>query len=339
MRTLVAVGQAALNKCRVAYFDGAQWNIFPFPDIVGRLWCCYSPSATKLWVAGGTGALGLTAPILYYWDGAVWTDFSSAISDAVYLIRIDGNGPNNVWVTGGATGALVSGAWNFNGASWTATKVNTIEIGANNETSVSSQGHVYHVDMSGAFGSGANIYSNVANPNFALFGTFGTFGLDAVSDSAVFATRNSGKRIAKYTTSWAVVELGQSAEIVAALDADNYIYVESISPGGTIYKTGNIALSGASTILSTIGPNHGALAYLAQDDIWAATIRWGVTWGSVPQLTHYEGGLSWSGPTNYNANGLDAISWYDLAPFTIYTNPLPAKTPSGSLFLDNLRLE
>lgn len=312
----VVVGRDNDGKCLVAFFDPvlAQWQVVGcFPSITGILWSCYSDGLNNLWVCGGTGALGKTSPILRHWNGIEWENYDSVISDAVVFYRIDGNSSNNIWVTGEATGGITDGAWNWNGVSWTSTKVNTISIGYANGMSVSAEGHCYQVDNKGFLGSGQQIFSNRTVPGFASVAAFGTFGVKAVRDDAVFATRNSGIRIAKYVSSWLTAESGQSSEIVGAYDEDHYTYVESISPGGTVYKKGNVAISAAGTVLSTIGPNHGGVCYLDDaDDIWYCTIKWSGTWSSVPQLTHYEGGTTWSVPTDYNVNGLNAHAWYDI---------------------------
>jgi len=328
MKAVVAVGQNNSYNCLIAKFDEdiELWSIdTSFPTINGKLWGVYCLNRSDFWVCGGTGNGGITSPILYHYSYGDWIDYSSYITDAVYLTDIDGISSSNIWTIGAATGVITTGAWNWDGSLWTSTKTNTLDFttwpGDHIHISVSSDGHAWTC-------SSNNIFSNVSSPTWTQKTSLVTdrfHDVCSVSDiETYFSSRSSGNSLILFDGSSAsyykqpTPVSGESWHI-DALTSEEIVFVNSDTVG-EVYTVS----SGVATLIGNAGTVPVAeetirISYIDTNDIWICGPKYVGTWNSTPILTHYEGGTSWSTTTDYNVDSLNGLLWVDVC----YAPPPP----------------
>ena len=317
MKKAIVVGQSNSDKCLIAKFNDTAWAVdTSFPDITGILWGCYTYLDTDIWVCGGTGADGMTAPILYHYNGISWTDYASDITDATWFYSIAGNGSDCVYVSGIADTAD-GGVWYYDG-SWTSTKQNTgYALGCPNgggqypHIAVDDDGYAYTANW-------IYISSNKADSTWALFRqTNNSQSVQirhAGSNNLVVCSNEGTTSILKYTSSinfWSFIgPSGAKATTVGANSDGSNICFYRISDT-KVYKY----VSSVTTAISTANHfSNGNRFIYADDDLWTCgSTHANGTWDSVSQLSKYQSGTTWSGPTDYNVDGLDAAHWYDIS--------------------------
>jgi len=316
--TLIAVGQDTANNCLVAMFNGTTWAVFPFPAIVGILRGVYAYNDQNIWVCGGTGVLGTTSALLYFWNGTSWIDYSAS-TNAKYFYSIDGYGLTNVWASG-LVDAVTAGVWHYT-SYWTPTQVNTgHDLGYPNAgaqvplIAVASDGIAYTSCWT-------TISSNRVDPAWAsYYAAVGsqTVSSHAVASGAVLFCYNAGTGpILKYdgAVTWTVQGTNTHSSIsMGAKDWTNYCYYNL--GDGIVYAYNN-AVTTALTGAADFSDSNKYIYF--ENTIWTAgPTLFGGTWAAVPQLSLYIGGTTWSDSTEYNVGGLGAAAWYDIAPVTIY---------------------
>lgn len=313
MRNVIAVGQDTSNNCLVVKFNGATWAVISsFPTINGKLWGCFYYSDSDYWVCGGTGNGGQTAPILYHYKNGSWVNHSSDFSDALWLYSIDGNSSSNIYVSGETT-SNVGGVWHYTGT-WTSTIVNTdFALGFPNaggqfpHLAVDSSGYAYTSNWT-------TVSSNKASSTWALFYT--TAGSQAVqirhagSSNLIIPCNNTLKPVEKYNgTVWAYDgTVGHTTVCVGVKTFTQYCYY--LLADTKVYES----VGGVTTAISTAAYFSNANRYIySDDDLWTCgPLYANGTWDTVPQLSIFESGTTWSGPTDYNVNGLSAAVWCDI---------------------------
>lgn len=356
---VVAVGRDNSGNCLVATFTPSTWTRrTELPTITGHLFSVCAPYDGVFWVAGGTGALGQTSPLLYYWNGSTFVDHSTALTDAVSLWSIECQGPDNVWVVGKATGALDHGAWHFDGSGWTSTKVNTIAVGRGDLAnsifcSVSAEGNCYISSWLG--GTEQKIFNNLATPGFVeMFycdTICGTNPIYATADDQIRVSLGNGGYVSrKYDgISWTYsgsLPGGSYASCLGVLDFANWFWVEASNGVGSAYRVGLAIEKIANT--RELATNLAGRLFISRTDgrpdIWVSSGvhdygRW--VGSGIAQLTHWKGCTEWSGPSEYDVAALDAQLWHDLASSSALP-PLPSRETltiaPGAFYIDRVRL-
>lgn len=362
MKDCIVVGQDTSNNCLVAKFNGTTqlWSVdTSFPTVNGRLWSVFAWNSNNIWVCGGTGDLGTTAAILYQYTGGAWVNHSSDITDATYFHCIHGNSSTNIWVVGTATGAITSGAWQWNGTSWTSTKQNTSSLATltpsagQMRVSVSSNGTCYVPVISNA-GVGEVVgcqylYSNKTDAGFSEFADFGSIEIrevKAVSDTEIICSQpffeggNSYACIWYNGTSWTRKGRDHLGAIEAswafdALDNSHFVFIGQ--SWGTINQIDDTHTSSAEQIstdtysslidnrLKIVDPDN-------ENDIWFCSADTAAPF--TPQLRHYEGGTTWSTTlTDYGASyvTLGAKNWHALDNYQQEYSAPAATTPTSDI--------
>jgi hypothetical protein len=319
MKKAVAVGQDNSNNCLVAQFDPDTelWSVdSSLPTINGRLWGVWAYSPEDIWVCGGTGNAGITAPILYHWNGDEWEDHSSDITDATYFTNLWGDASDNIYLNGKATGTPASGAWVWDGDSWTSSRVNgSTNIGymyrLNGSSKISDDGKYCYSIYGGSPSHGNGVLT----------------GYRCVLDDGNFSFIGNGNAIQYYSIGdeewkWTEHPVGGAYTNLMVGSVASCVYVEAVNGGGAVFKRNRVAISSGAATSSSIGTGSdgvmGNIAWLDSNDIWICYEKWGVgQWASVAQLTHYEGGTTWSDATDYGVNGLDALCWCSVAGYEV----------------------
>ena len=115
-----AVGQYAENFPLIEHWDGNEWSVSTPPPITGWTFLnqVWAAASDDVWIVGMTSNNTPWQSLVLHWNGEKWKRVKSPNEPGAntYPFAIDGTGPDDVWIVGGAVLEALSMHWN--GSRW-----------------------------------------------------------------------------------------------------------------------------------------------------------------------------------------------------------------------------